>query len=104
MLLSTAFVPGMIMICVNCYIICWSSEECHEAAVEIITSLGCNMVSIDFTLISILSTSVETLGMLCAEAAKALSPWRWDLKSDDLIIPLSLMWHLKISNLSCIHF
>ena len=37
------------------------------------------MVSVDRMLISILSVSVETLVMLCAEA---LAPCAWDLKPD----------------------
>ena len=44
------------------------------------------MVSVDHMLISILSVSVEALGMSCAEAAEALAPRDWDLKPDNLSV------------------
>ena len=49
------------------------------------------MVSVDRMVISIMSMSVETLEMLCAEAANALALWAWDLKPDDLPSPLCLV-------------
>ena len=50
---------------------CWSTKECPEAAVGVITVSGCNMVSVDCMLISIVSVSVKALEMLCAVAAEA---------------------------------
>ena len=60
------------------------------------------MVSVDHMLISILFMSIESLEMLCAEAAEALAPWAWDLKCDDL--HESLVSDVRLPNLSCIHF
>ena len=48
---------------------------------------GCIVVS-DCMLISILSTTVDLLEMLCAEAADALAPLARDLKAEDLLSPL----------------
>ena len=59
-------------------------------------------MSVVHMLISILSVSVEPL--LCAEAAKALSPRAWGLKPDDLKSPLHLTLDLRKPNLSCIQF
>ena len=59
-------------------------------------------MSVDRMLIFILSMSVEALEMLCAEVAKTLAPWAWDMKPDDLLSPLHLMCDLK--NLSCVQF
>ena len=83
---------------------CWSTEDHPEAVVGLVTCCGCNMVSVDHMLISILSVSVKALEMLCAEAAKAVAPWACDLKFDDLLSPLHLMCHLRNPNLSCIQF
>ena len=60
------------------------------------------MVSIDCKLISILSVSVEALEMLCAVVAEALAPLVCDLKADDLLSPLCLMYGLRNPNLSYI--
>ena len=58
---------------------CWLTEECTETALGLVTD-HCIVVS-DHMLISILSMLVEALEILCAEAAEALAPWAWDLKS-----------------------
>ena len=85
----------------NWFMTCWSTKECPEAVVGVITVSGYNMVSVDCMLISIVSASVKALEMLCAVAAEALAPRAWDLKPDDLLSPLCLMCDLRNSNLSC---
>ena len=59
------------------------------------------MVSVVCMMISILSVLVEALEMLYAEA---LAPRACDLKPDDLLSTLCLMWNLRNQNLSCIQF
>ena len=46
------------------------------------------MVSVDRILIFMLSVSVKTLEIPCAEAAEALAHRAWDLRPDDLLSPL----------------
>ena len=50
-------------------------------------------------LISILSISVESLEMLCAEAADAMALQAGDLKPEDLLSPLHLRFIFKKLNL-----
>ena len=59
------------------------------------------LLTVDHMLISILSVSVESLEMLCAEA---LAPQAWNLKPDNLLSPLHLMCDLRNPSLSCIQF
>ena len=60
------------------------------------------MVSVDHMLISILSVSIEALEMSCAVVAEALAPPACDLKVDDSLSPLYLMFDLKNPSWSCI--
>ena len=60
------------------------------------------MVSVACMLISILSVSVEALEMLCAVVAELLVPRACDLKTDDMLSPLRLMYYLRNPSLSCI--
>ena len=60
------------------------------------------MVSVDHMMMSILSVSVEALEMSCAVAAEALAPLAWDLKPDDLLSLLRLLFDFRNPNLSCI--
>ena len=60
------------------------------------------MVSVDRMLISIVSVSVEALEMLCAVVAEALAPQACDLKADNLLSPLHLIYKLRNPSLSCI--
>ena len=55
------------------------------------TCCGCNVVSVDRMLISILAVSVG-----------ALAPWACDLKDDNLLSPLHLMCDLRNPSLACI--
>ena len=63
----------MVLICVNWSMTCWSTEECAEGALGLVTE-SCIMVSVDCMLISILSVSVEAVEMSYAETADALAP------------------------------
>ena len=69
-------------ICAKLFMTCWSTVECSETALRLVTE-GCIVVS-DHMLISILSMSLEPLEMLCAEAADALAPWAGNLKLKSL--------------------
>ena len=62
------------------------------------------MVSVDYMLILILSSSFEALEMPCAEAVKVLAPWVFDLKPDHLPSPLCLMNDFRKPNSSCVQF
>ena len=64
----------MVLICVNWSITCWLTEECSEAVVGLVICGGCNVMSVDRMLISILSVSVEALEMSCAETVEAPAP------------------------------
>ena len=91
----------MVLICVNWSMTCWSTEECPEAMVGLVTCGACIVVSVDHMLISILFMSVEPLEMLCAEA---LPPRAWDLKPNNLLSHLRLMYDLRNPNIFCIQF
>ena len=82
---------SMALICMNWSMICWSTEERPETVLGLVTCGGCNVVSVDCKLISILSVSVEVLEMLCAEVMETLAPLDCVLKPDDLLSPLHLM-------------
>ena len=64
----------MVLICVNVSITCWLTEEHPEVEMGLVISGGCNVVSVDRMLISILSVSVEALEMLCAVVTEAPAP------------------------------
>ena len=63
---------GMVFICPKWSMTCWSTEECPETALGLVTE-GCIVVA-DRMLISILSMLVEPLDMSCAEAVDAMPP------------------------------
>ena len=71
---------SMVVICANWSMTYWSTEQRWETALGLVTE-HCIVVS-DCMLISILSVSVESLELLCAEAADVLAPWGEDLKPD----------------------
>ena len=76
-------------ICANWSMVCRSTVEGWDTTLALAINGYC--VVFDLMLISILSTSVVPLEILCAEAAVALAPWAGDLKAKDLLSPLHLM-------------
>ena len=88
---------SMVLLCANWSMTCWSTKECLETALGLVTE-DCIVVS-DHMLISILSVLVEPMEM-GAEAGHALAPRAGNLKAEDLLSPLCLMGIFKKLNLS----
>ena len=91
--LAREMYDSMVFIWANWSMTCWSTEECPETVLGLVTE-GCIVVS-DCMLISILSVSVEPLEMLCAEAADALASWAGDLKAEYLLSAMRLICIFK---------
>ena len=89
---------GMVFICANWSMTCWSTVECWETALDLVTE-GCIVVS-EHILIFKLSMLVEALKMSYVEAVDALAPQAGDLKAEDLLSPFHLMCVFKKLNLS----
>ena len=76
---------GMIFICANWSMTCWSTVQHFEATLGLVIE-GCSLVSarIMISILAIFAMSLQSLEMSCAERADALASLAGDLKPEDL--------------------